>query len=156
MDVYFWLARIPPQHGQQHWSCREKRKTRRRRTENNNKCRNLERLKWRLFFFIPHSFGVEEAAARELKPLLLSTWKITYPTQTEEKWGLEDSFLFSSLPSFLLWRNKRKLVYPILMFHYLPIYLARLHDFFITEGDNWRGSKTKVSSVAVLSEARCC
>ena len=33
-----------------------------RRTENNNKCRNLERLKWRPFFFIPHSFGVEEAA----------------------------------------------------------------------------------------------
>ena len=52
----------------------EKRKTRRgRRRENNNKCRNLERLKWRLFFFIPHSFGVEEAAAGELKPLLLST-----------------------------------------------------------------------------------
>ena len=44
----------------------EKRKTRRgRRRENNNKCRNLERLKWRLFFFIPHSFGVEEEEEEE-------------------------------------------------------------------------------------------
>ena len=41
------------------------------------------------------------------------------------------------------------------MFHYLPNYPARLHDFFTTEGDNWRGSKTK-ASVAVLSEARFC
>ena len=68
----------------------EKRKTRRgRRRENNNKCRNLERLKWRLFFFIPHSFGVEEEEAGEA----FTTWKITYPTQTEEKWGLEDRLL---------------------------------------------------------------
>ena len=69
----------------------EKRKTRRgRRRENNNKCRNLERLKWRLFFFIPHSFGVEE---EEEAGEAFTTWKITYPTQTEEKWGLEDRLL---------------------------------------------------------------
>ena len=42
-----------------------------------------------------------------------------------------------------------------ILFHYLPNYLARLHDFFTTEGDNWRVSKMK-ASVAVLSEARCC
>ena len=41
------------------------------------------------------------------------------------------------------------------MFHYLLNYLARLHDFFTTEGGNWRVSKTK-ASMAVLSEARCC
>ena len=70
----------------------EKRKTRRgRRRENNNKCRNLERLKWRLFFFIPHSFGVEEE--EEKAGEAFTTWKITYPTQTEEKWGLEDRLL---------------------------------------------------------------
>ena len=41
------------------------------------------------------------------------------------------------------------------VFHYLPNYLAWLHDFFTTEGNNWRVSKTK-AFMAVLSEARCC
>ena len=42
-----------------------------------------------------------------------------------------------------------------LLFHYLPNYPARLHDFFTTEGDNWRVSKTKAFG-AGLSEATCC
>ena len=36
-----------------------------RQTENNNKCRILERLKWKLFFFIPYSFGGAEKEEAE-------------------------------------------------------------------------------------------
>ena len=56
-----------------------------RQTENNNKCRILERLKWKLFFFIPYSFGW--GRSRSL------TWKIDQSHQTEEKWGPEDRWL---------------------------------------------------------------
>ena len=45
------------------WAFISHKRTGKIRLENNNKCRNLERLKWRPFFFIPHSFGVPAAAA---------------------------------------------------------------------------------------------
>ena len=40
------------------------------------------------------------------------------------------------------------------LFHYLPNYPARLNNFFTTEGDNFRVSKTK-ASVAVLNNSGC-
>ena len=69
------------------------------------------------------------------------------------------SIFFDAFATFFKWCFLKVTILVIIlrfeMFHYLPNYPARLDNFFTTEGDNWRVSKTK-ASVAVLSEARCC
>ena len=98
-------------------------KRRRRRTENNNKCRNLERrLKWRLFFFIPHSFGVEEAAVA-VKPLLDLKNHLPYTNRREMRTGRQVAPFFTS-------SSRERLIYPKTSLLLLPSLCTRF------EGDN--------------------
>ena len=63
------------------WAFISHKRTGKIRLENNNKCRNLERLKWRPFFFIPHSFGVPAAAASTKTTACTKLMFVSYKTR---------------------------------------------------------------------------
>ena len=63
------------------WAFISHKRTGKIRLENNNKCRNLERLKWRPFFFIPHSFGVPAAAATTKTTACTKLTYVSYTTR---------------------------------------------------------------------------
>ena len=63
------------------WAFISHKRTGKIRLENNNKCRNLERLKWRPFFFIPHSFGGPAAAASTKTTACTKLTFVSYTTR---------------------------------------------------------------------------
>ena len=67
------------------WAFISHKRTGKIRLENNNKCRNLERLKWRPFFFIPHSFGVPAAAASTKTTACTKLTFVSYTTRLKPK-----------------------------------------------------------------------
>ena len=81
------------------WAFISHKRTGKIRLENNNKCRNLERLKWRPFFFIPHSFGVPAAAAST------KTTACTKPRIYKEGWT-ERAIMLCKLNKSLLESSK--------------------------------------------------